>query len=431
MGAAGLVEQDSQSKKAALAIIQTTFHGGETERGRIEFYEYSRSSYALARLISSTEALRVTGKLPGRIVGAANVELYAEIPEIGSWTYITNLFEAARDNVKFDINFPALFSWVIGKSLDNMDLYNSNSEAIVENTSEVKLDLALTPLTRGRRRKRLEVDQASENSLGPKKLSKSSLQRTRESQKAEKLSRVSLETDISVAREARRILDGDAQQSLENAKRAVEEVEILASNDDVSTFSEEDRIIDALSQYAEQTPKSNSEAAQRAARIIYLTNDLKPRLTRRSLGDRFSAEELGGDPDELDKLAAKSRPLMKEIVLPLRRSPEDMDLSLGRSKRKIVHIDKVRGRMISDSVLSRDVYEMDVFVIEFNRVTFTGKCRIENINLEVPFRLRRELLRRLTIKAIDSLKENNCVFLARPYLDDDGAIRSLLVEDIH
>ncbi len=412
-----------------ISSVITTFHGGETDNGRIEFYEYSRSSYALARLIATVESFRRKGKVPGRITGASNVEVYTQLPEYGSWTYINNLWKATKENVKINIGFDALFSWTTGKSLDNMDLFNSNSDAILNQEHEVDLSAADAILTQRKRRTSRNIPTVREEPTG-KSLTRAALAKSQETQKAEKLSRISLETDIAVARQARKNLEAGGFAQLEDARRSFEEVSEIAGSPGVKLFSEEENVINALEKFSARQPTSASAAAEQAARIQYAANDLGPRLTRRLIGDRFHAEEIGADDEELDRLASRARPLVKEIVLPLRRSPTDMDLAVGRANRKIAHIDEVRGRMISDSVLSRETYEIPVFVIEYNRVTHSGKCTIQSMSLDVPFSLNRQLIRRLSVKAIDSLKEEKKTFFARPYLDDDGSIRSLIVEDI-
>jgi hypothetical protein len=418
-------------KLIEVGLVRTTFHGGQTENGRIEFYEYSRSSYALARLIGTVESFRRTGIVPKRISGSANVEIFTTLPEAGSWTFVTNLWRANKTKVALDIDFNGLFSWATGKALDNMDLYNSNSDAILKNKEAVQIDLAETMQPRRRKRRvAIKPESAGDPANQPKKLTKSSLKASQKTQESEKANRISLETDIAVARQVRKNLSGSPATALEEARRAVEAVEGLASSSHVRMFSEEEALVQALSQYADQVPANDRAAAERAARIAYAASDLAPRLSRRLLGDRFVPEEIGTTRDDLDELSAKARPLIKEIVLPLRKSPEEMDVRLGAHERRIVHIDEVRGRMISESILSRDVFIVSVFVIEYNRVTHSGRCRIDNLGLDVPFSLRRELIGRLEDAAIDALREEEIVFHARSYLDDDGAIRSLLVEDI-
>lgn len=412
-----------------VSSVKTTFHGGETDNGRIEFYEYSRSSYALARLIATVESFRRKGKVPGRITGASNVEVYTQLPEYGSWEYLTNIFRTAKENVKLEVSFNALFAWTTGKSLDNMDLFNSNSDAILAQESSVDLEAADTILSQRKRRTSRNIpDFKAEN--GGRRLTKDALERSKQSQKSDKLNRISLETDISVARQAKRNVESGGFAQLEDARQSLDEITEIAQAPGVKLFTEEENLLAALGNFSSKNPDNNRIAAEQAARIQYAANDLLPRINRRLVGDRFSAQEIGAEEEELDKLASKARPLVKEVVLPLRRSPTDMDLSVGKADRKIIHIDEVRGRMISDSVLSRDVYEIPVFVIEYNRVTHSGRCTIQSMSLDVPFSLNRQLIRRLNSIAIDGLKEERMTFFARPYLDDDGAVRSLIVEDI-
>ncbi len=412
-----------------VSTVATTFHGGETDRRRIEFYEYSRSSYALARLIATVEAFRRSGKVPQRISGASNVEIYTQLPEYGSWTYLTNIWKGAKESTKLRVSFDALFAWTSGKSLDNMDLFNSNSDAILEKRTEVDTSAASATVST-RRKSSSRVIPTIQEEPSPRRLTKGALERTKEAQKADRLSRISLETDIAVAREAMRNAENGPYARLEDARREVDEVAAIASAPGVRLFDEERTLVSALDDFAQIAPTTADAAAQQAARLYYAANDLGPRLTRRLVGDRFTPEEIGADDEQLDRLASKARPLVKEIVLPLRRSPKSMDLAVGTSARRIIHIDEVRGRMISDSVLSREAYEIRVFVIEYNRVTHSGKCTIESMSLDVPFSLNRQLVKRLSVKAIDGLKEEHRTFIARPYLDHDGAIRSLIVEEI-
>lgn len=412
-----------------ISSITTVFSGGETENGRIEFYEYSRSSYALARLIATVESFRRTGRVPGRISGASNVEVFTQLPEQGSWSYVNNIFRAANQTMKLDVTFSSLYSWALGRSLDNMDLFNSNSDAIYEGDTGVDLELASSETTKMRKKSAKNTPPPIPES-GVRQLTKGALEATRDAQKADKLNRITLETDIAVARQARKNREIGGYSQLEEAKQDYENVVALSQEPGVELFDEEISLLNALNNFASVKPESEAVAAEQAARIQYAANDLEPRLNRRLVGDRLVSSAAGVDEEQLDRLASRARPLVKEIVLPLRRSPTDMDMKIGKAERRIIHIDEVRGRMISDSILSKDTYEIDVFVIEYNRVTHSGRCTITNMGIDVPFSLNRQLLRRLTIKAIDALKEENRTFFARPYLDDDGAIRSLLVEDI-
>lgn len=410
--------------------IRTTFHGGEAENGRIEFYEYSRSAYALARLIATVEGFRRTGQVPKKVMSSANVEQYVHLPELGSWSYVTNLFDAVGDKVKVPVSFNGLFSWATGKALDNVDLFNSNTDAVIAGKPEIDLSLAEAEAVIPRkRRSKAEIEAGSSVGETSKKFNKRSLNKSVKVQKDLKAKRVSLETGISVAREAKKNLAEDPEKALAQARSEAKKVADLAARPDIRMFSEEADLVRALGSFAANDLSNKEKTAEQAARISYAANDLLPRLNRRLYGDR-NVERDDIDGDELDQLAAKARPLLKDIVLPLRKSPTNMDLALGPEKRRIIHIDEVRGRMLSDSFLSAEAYDMKVFVIEFNRVTHSGKCRIQSMSLEVPFSLERQLVERLTTKAIDSLKARQMTFTVRPFVDNDGSIRSLLVQNI-
>lgn len=408
--------------------VRTTFEGGETDFGRIEFYEYSRSSYALARLISTVEAFRRTGHVPDRIMGSANIEVYTHLPELGSWTYLTELGKYAKEKIKLSVSFDSLFAWTSGKALDDLDLYNSNSDAIFEQNEDVDLSLAdaFVESTAKRRRRRVKAVAANGQ---PQRLTKAALAQAKEKNDEIKVDRIAQETDIAVARQTKLILANSPLDSLEEGKARVAQVEKLASRKDVDLFDEEARLLGALSDFSEIAPTSTAAAASIASRMLYAANDLEPRLTRRSMGDRIGFAEVGADYEEAEKLATKARPLLKDVVLPLRKSPEELTLALDDDK-TILRIDKVRGRMISDSVLSDQTFEIDVFVIEYNRVTHSGRCHLAQFGTSVPFSLRRELINRLNNQAIDSLKDDHRTFIARAYMNDDGAVRSLLVENI-
>lgn len=410
--------------------IRTTFHGGEAEKGRIEFYEYSRSAYALARLIATVESFRRTGRVPKKVMSSANVEQYVHLPEAGSWSYVTNLFDAAGDKIKVPASFNALFSWATGKALDNVDLFNSNTEAVIAGKPEIDLSLAEAEAVRPRKRRtKAEIEAEPTVADTSKKFNKRSLNKSVKAQKDLRAKRVSLETGIAVAREAKKNLAENPEEALTQARAEAKKVADLAARPDVKMFAEESDLVRALESFAANDLSSREKKAEQAARISYAANDMLPRLNRRLYGDR----EVEGDHidrEELEQLAAKARPLLKDIVLPLRKSPTNMDLALGSERRRIIHIDEVRGRMLSDSFLSEEAYDMNVFVIEFNRVTHSGKCRIQSMSLEVPFSLERQLVERLTTKAIDSLKARQMTFTVRPFVDNDGSIRSLLVQNI-
>lgn len=416
--------------------VRTTFHGGEAENGRIEFYEYSRSAYALARLIGAVEIFRRTGKVPMKITNASSVEQYVSLPEAGSWTYVTNIIDVTKDKLKIPLSFDAVFAWATGRALDNVDLINSNTDAILNGKTEVDLSLAKVDITPKRRSRKAsdedgDVDDTDGESDGDgaKRFNKRSLNRSLKAQKAEKAKRVSVETEIAVARAASANLAQGTDAALAAARTSAAEVQALAANDKVRVYDEEEGLVKAMAAFSSVNHSADVKKAEQAARLQYAANDLGPRFNRRYLGDAYVNKDRA-EEDELDKLASKARPLLKEIVLPLRKSPTDMDLAIGDNKRRIIRIDEVRGRMLSDSFLTEEEFDMRVFVIEYNRVTHSGKCRIESMKMIVPFSLERQLINRLTNEAIDGLRQRNKTFTVRPFVDHDGSIRSLLVSHI-
>jgi hypothetical protein len=65
--------------------LDLTYHGGISEAGRIHFYEYSRASYAFARLLSTAEHFRRTGMVAEKIGSKSYVDLIVEAPRRGSF----------------------------------------------------------------------------------------------------------------------------------------------------------------------------------------------------------------------------------------------------------------------------------------------------------------------------------------------------------
>lgn len=412
-----------------LSEISTTFHGGITNDGRIEFYEYSRSMYALSRLLATTEAFRQTGLVPTRISGSANVPIYTYLPEIGSWRQITRVATGA--GAKIGASFDALTAWVVGRSLDNIDLFNSNTQSIRDGHDDINLDLLNTDPTRLSNRR---MSAAARAPATEKALTAEAIQSERDANRAFREARLSIESELAIAQRFIRSEHDreDVRDRVRSLESKLKELDSLISGLSVRVYDEEKSLIQSVGTYI-SAPVNLAELDKRGVRADAAIDDLEARINRRILGEAIDFSAFGIKPGEEDKLAARSRTLTRDIVLPLRKSPTSMSLHAGTEGRKIAVIDQVRGRFISESSLSNDAYTFRAFVIEYNRVFQNGRCRIEGVDGTengVPFSLRRQLVERLSDKAIDSLKAKSCTMLARAYFDDGGAIRSLLVEDI-
>lgn len=412
-----------------LSEISTTFHGGITSDGRIEFYEYSRSMYALSRLLATTEAFRQTGRVPGRISGAANIPIYTYVPEIGSWRQITRVATGA--GAKVGASFDALTSWVVGKSLDNIDLFNSNTEAIKDGHDDI--DLGLLNNDPSRLSNRRTASQARQES-NERPLTAEAIKSERDANRALREARLSIESELAIAKRFIRSEHDsvDVRARILDLEARLKQLGALISGHGVRVYDEERSLISDLGTYISASADL-AELDRRGVRADAAVDDIEARINRRILGETLDFSAFDVKAGEEDKLAARARALTRDIVLPLRKSPTSMSLHAGSEGRKIAVIDEVRGRFISDSSLSADAYTFKAFVIEYNRVFQSGRCRIEGLEVSdngVPFSLRRQLIERLRDKAIDSLKAKSCTMLARAYFDDGGAIRSLLVEDI-
>lgn len=417
------------SEETKISSILTTFHEGETDNGRIEFYEYSRSLYAQARLIATIESFRRYGVVPKRISGKNNVEMFTYMPEEGSWKYLTNLFKSLKLDPKLKISFDRIFSRATGDALDSMDIFNSNTNAIVKKQYDIDVEEVVKEAS-SISRKNVKTIPKTDTESGVKQLSDEAIKKAIDFHKDEKIKRVSLETELSIAKMSRQYKEQNSYTALDDSKGHVERVLELSNSQRMFMYDEEVKLLNAMGEALEATPANDDEAAIVAARLKYAANDMECRLNRRIIGDRFSVADIGATEENVDELVSRVRPLMRDIVLPLRRSPKAMDLSVGKEKKKIIFIDEIRGRMISDSALTRDIYEIQVFVIEYNRVLHTGRCRINDLDVEVPFSLNRSFARTLNDAAADGLKEDERTFIARAYVDDSGRIRSLLVENI-
>ncbi|MCQ8781659.1 DUF7946 domain-containing protein [Mangrovibrevibacter kandeliae] len=65
--------------------LSLVFDGKLATSGELHFYEYSRAAYGFARFVSTIESFRRTGRVPKRIVQAANIDLLIKAPRQGSF----------------------------------------------------------------------------------------------------------------------------------------------------------------------------------------------------------------------------------------------------------------------------------------------------------------------------------------------------------
>jgi hypothetical protein len=66
-------------------VVQIRFDGGLASRGQLDFYEFSRSQYGLARFVATVEHFRRTGEVAARITRGNYVELSITAPQRGSF----------------------------------------------------------------------------------------------------------------------------------------------------------------------------------------------------------------------------------------------------------------------------------------------------------------------------------------------------------
>lgn len=68
--------------------ISLRFDGREASKGRLHFYEYTRSQYATARFITTIEHFRRTGNVAPKVTSSSYVDVYVETPKEGSFLEI-------------------------------------------------------------------------------------------------------------------------------------------------------------------------------------------------------------------------------------------------------------------------------------------------------------------------------------------------------
>lgn len=78
--------------------IQVKYDGGLAATGKLHYYEFSRSQYALARFISTIEHFRRSGEVAERINSRTYVELVISTPERGSFIQDI-LIESVKDGI--------------------------------------------------------------------------------------------------------------------------------------------------------------------------------------------------------------------------------------------------------------------------------------------------------------------------------------------
>lgn len=93
--------------------IQIKFRGGVADFGRLHFYEYSRSQYALARFVSSIENFRRTGRVYEKIVSSNYVDIFVDTPIRGSFVSEIAIpaLAGGAGNI-LSLPFSSLFSYV-------------------------------------------------------------------------------------------------------------------------------------------------------------------------------------------------------------------------------------------------------------------------------------------------------------------------------
>lgn len=108
-------EGDDSSRDEAESI-SVVYDGGLAATGQLQFYEFSRASYAFARMISTIEHFRRTGKVAERISAKNHVNLIIKAPERGSFPLdilIPIFTEIAKEAPKYaHVPIGVLFKYV-------------------------------------------------------------------------------------------------------------------------------------------------------------------------------------------------------------------------------------------------------------------------------------------------------------------------------
>jgi len=237
------------------------------------------------------------------------------------------------------------------------------------------------------------------------------------------------EQSDSEVSEMARIQLAMAQQQAQISAQETERMRILASIIERNSAD--------LSQALDITQRallSGSAAYGRAeldsTRILEVQKQLQAEKVRQTQieSDRVSLEEI--DPEKLNKLTSRLRPMLPEMALPLKKSADTLAIEGGTEQKPLILLNPRNVAELTEKTPEDEAIELTVHVRSYDRDRGVGKVTSDKPPRQLNFSVAPLNQPRLLMKILDAMSRPTVTFLCRRYFDKSGEPTSLLLEDI-
>lgn len=165
-------------------------------------------------------------------------------------------------------------------------------------------------------------------------------------------------------------------------------------------------------------------------RILAIQRELEMERARNLLieSDRSALE--GIDPDKLNKLTSRLRPMLPEMALPLKKSADSLAIEGGADGTPLILLNPTNVSELTEKVPEDEAVSIQVHVRSYDRDRGVGKVTSENLPRQLNFAVAPLDQPRLLPKVLEAMRRETVKFHCRRYFDKSGEPTSLILEDI-
>lgn len=353
--------------------ITIKYHGGIADQGALNFYEYSRASYALSRILATLGHYRQTTQVPDRITSKSNSRILIRAPERGS----------------FPIDVFSPESGALAAALGGVAI-----QALAEVPLSVLFEYVLGSLFGGTR-----------NSEDVSKII-DFLQKSQENDLEKDRIRLLLSQEETKRMEF--ILSNQSQQQDISASHIKELLEIVKNNSmilpsAVASLDGISRIFQSVSNEIE----TDSRHEKYRDGLEYVDKDIV-------------------------KIRKKMRTQIQDLSVPFRKSATYATIHANDNEEASTRFDEIDIRSIDERELSTESFEEQGNVTAYDKLFGYGKCQIGAIggDSRISFSVAPSARKRLLPKLSEAFKESEVKIGFRKFLNVDEVMTSIQIDYI-
>ena len=236
------------------------------------------------------------------------------------------------------------------------------------------------------------------------------------------------QTDNDVLQMAR-IQLAESQNRVEMSRQETERMRILQGIVERESATASQAIELAKAALASPNP-AYGRANLLGPRINEIVDELEAEEARSSEieNDRAALEAI--EPEKLNKLTSRLRPMLPEMALPLKRSAETLSIEGGVDQKPLILLNPINVAGLTETEPEDEAVELEVHVRSYDRDRGVGKVTSPELPRQLNFVVPELDKPRLLPKVLISMQRQTVIFVCQRYFDKSGQPTSLLLEDI-